>query len=168
MLAHALPCSSRTSGSSETITRIDTALTLRWCMLCCTVAHTWLHGTTAQIAYHIHLQCRTCAAAQFAHKWLAGRGAIGADPGQFKAALTQMWFSLYRREVQNDSSGFEHVFLGESDNGEVKVGCWPPPHLRHPPHTAAPPPPFPPNAPDASRHLLLAQAKPRRCSHCLL
>jgi Endoribonuclease XendoU len=32
-----------------------------------------------------------------------------------------MWFSLYRREVQNDSSGFEHVFLGESDNGQVKV-----------------------------------------------
>ena len=47
---------------------------------------------------------------------------IGTDPQQFKAALVQMWFSLYRREVQNDSSGFEHVFLGESDDGQVKVG----------------------------------------------
>lgn len=50
------------------------------------------------------------------------RHAAGADPQQFKAALVQMWFSLYRREVQNDSSGFEHVFLGESDEGQVKVG----------------------------------------------
>lgn len=38
--------------------------------------------------------------------------------------MAQMWFSLYRREVQNDSSGFEHVFLGESDGGQVKVR-WP-------------------------------------------
>ena len=46
----------------------------------------------------------------------------GTHPQQFKSALVQMWFSLYRREVQNDSSGFEHVFLGESDDGQVKVG----------------------------------------------
>lgn len=64
--------------------------------------------------------CMATPCMQYAHQWLTSRQLIGADPQQFKAALTQMWFSLYRREVANDSSGFEHVFLGESDRGQVK------------------------------------------------
>jgi hypothetical protein len=31
----------------------------------------------------------------------------------FKRRLDSIWFGLYRRETQNDSSGFEHVFVGE-------------------------------------------------------
>lgn len=34
---------------------------------------------------------------------------MGDSPQQWKAALHQMWFAQYRREVQNDSSGFEHT-----------------------------------------------------------
>tara|TARA_R110002050_G_scaffold273512_2_gene417596 strand:+ start:1999 stop:2439 length:441 start_codon:yes stop_codon:yes gene_type:complete len=30
-----------------------------------------------------------------------------------------MWFALYRRETHNDSSGFEHVFVGEEKDGKV-------------------------------------------------
>ncbi len=65
--------------------------------------------------------CMATPVMQHAHRWLAGRQLIGGSPQQFKDALTQMWFSLYRRNVQNDSCGFEHVFLGESDDGQVKV-----------------------------------------------
>ncbi len=31
----------------------------------------------------------------------------------------QMWFSYYRRDGQNDSSGFEHVFVGESKGDAI-------------------------------------------------
>ena len=54
-------------------------------------------------------------------QWLSSRNLMAPGQQQWKAALHQMWFALYRREVQNDSSGFEHVFLGESDEGQVKV-----------------------------------------------
>lgn len=37
----------------------------------------------------------------------------------FKKMLYQMWFALYRRETWNDTCGFEHVFVGEVDKGEV-------------------------------------------------
>ena len=30
-----------------------------------------------------------------------------------------MWFRSYTREVRDDSSGFEHVFVGEARNGEI-------------------------------------------------
>jgi hypothetical protein len=32
---------------------------------------------------------------------------------------TQMWFSYYRRDGQNDSCGFEHVFVGESKGDSI-------------------------------------------------
>ncbi|GFR44250.1 hypothetical protein Agub_g5452 [Astrephomene gubernaculifera] len=35
--------------------------------------------------------------------------------------MSPMWFSFYRRDGQNDSCGFEHVFVGES-KGDVIVG----------------------------------------------
>jgi hypothetical protein len=37
-----------------------------------------------------------------------------ADKNQFKQMLHQMWFSLYTRDVRDDTSGFEHVFCGET------------------------------------------------------
>lgn len=30
-----------------------------------------------------------------------------------------MWFRTYTREVRDDSSGFEHVFVGESRDGKI-------------------------------------------------
>lgn len=50
---------------------------------------------------------------------------------EFKALLNKIWFEMYRRGAEADSSGFEHVFLGESKNGDitglhnwVQVGAW--------------------------------------------
>ena len=34
---------------------------------------------------------------------------MGSSPQEWKQALHQMWFAQYKREVQNDSSGFEHT-----------------------------------------------------------
>ena len=36
-----------------------------------------------------------------------------------RAQLGALWFTLYRREAANDSSAFEHVFLGEVRDGKV-------------------------------------------------
>lgn len=30
-----------------------------------------------------------------------------------------MWFSFYRRDEQNDSCGFEHVFVGENKGNSI-------------------------------------------------
>eukprot|EP00891_Asterochloris_glomerata_P001007 jgi/Astpho2/1007/e_gw1.00016.204.1_t len=43
-----------------------------------------------------------------------------ADLRSFKQQLYQMWFQTYTRQVRDDSSGFEHVFVGESDDGKIK------------------------------------------------
>eukprot|EP00640_Fibrocapsa_japonica_P001075 CAMPEP_0113936370 /NCGR_PEP_ID=MMETSP1339-20121228/3302_1 /TAXON_ID=94617 /ORGANISM="Fibrocapsa japonica" /LENGTH=433 /DNA_ID=CAMNT_0000938829 /DNA_START=51 /DNA_END=1352 /DNA_ORIENTATION=+ /assembly_acc=CAM_ASM_000762 len=56
---------------------------------------------------------------QYAHKWLNRKGLAPADGPGFRRLLDQLWFSLYRREVHNDSSGFEHVFIGESKAGKI-------------------------------------------------
>ena len=48
------------------------------------------------------------------------QGRADHDLRAFKQQLWQMWFSTYRRVVDNDSSGFEHVFVGETDHGETK------------------------------------------------
>ena len=37
----------------------------------------------------------------------------------FKQDLYDLWFGLYRRKTNNDSSGFEHVFVGEEKEGKV-------------------------------------------------
>lgn len=42
----------------------------------------------------------------------------------FKRKLDYLWFGLYRRQTQNDSSGFEHVFVGEERDVRV-VFPWP-------------------------------------------
>ena len=46
------------------------------------------------------------------------QGLMGQSPQQWKDALFQMWFALYKREVANDTSGFEHTFVGEVDKRE--------------------------------------------------
>ena len=41
------------------------------------------------------------------------------DPAKFINQLDDLWFKLYRREAAGDSSGFEHVFVGEIRDGAV-------------------------------------------------
>ena len=46
---------------------------------------------------------------------------VPASPAEFQRLLQTIWFDLYRRERGGrlDSSGFEHVFVGEVKNGDV-------------------------------------------------
>ncbi|GMH42742.1 hypothetical protein BSKO_10661 [Bryopsis sp. KO-2023] len=64
--------------------------------------------------------CMDTKPLQYVHNYLVEKGIASKDELTFKKMLYQMWFSLYRRDTQNDSCGFEHVFVGESDEGEIK------------------------------------------------
>jgi poly(U)-specific endoribonuclease len=37
----------------------------------------------------------------------------------FRNVIYDCWFAPYRRVKNNDSSGFEHVFVGEEKNGKI-------------------------------------------------
>eukprot|EP00550_Attheya_septentrionalis_P005727 CAMPEP_0198280736 /NCGR_PEP_ID=MMETSP1449-20131203/746_1 /TAXON_ID=420275 /ORGANISM="Attheya septentrionalis, Strain CCMP2084" /LENGTH=478 /DNA_ID=CAMNT_0043976175 /DNA_START=98 /DNA_END=1534 /DNA_ORIENTATION=- len=60
---------------------------------------------------------------QFCHKYCRENAPdkVPADLAGFKKLLHSMWFDLYGRSRggRPDSSGFEHVFVGEVKNGEV-------------------------------------------------
>jgi len=56
---------------------------------------------------------------QYAHKWLVANKKVPAERDAFLALLNKAWFGLYRRKIPNDSSGFEHVFLGEREAEKV-------------------------------------------------
>ncbi|XP_053154540.1 uridylate-specific endoribonuclease isoform X2 [Hemicordylus capensis] len=51
---------------------------------------------------------------QFLHK----KNHYGTE-AEFVADLKEMWFGLYSRSNDEDSSGFEHVFIGEIKKGKV-------------------------------------------------
>ncbi|XP_019617639.1 PREDICTED: poly(U)-specific endoribonuclease-D-like [Branchiostoma belcheri] len=55
------------------------------------------------------------------HEFLAYKGLASSNLATFMADLREMWFGLYSRSsgAAMDSSGFEHVFLGEFKNGKV-------------------------------------------------
>ncbi|XP_078596808.1 uridylate-specific endoribonuclease D-like [Branchiostoma floridae x Branchiostoma japonicum] len=55
------------------------------------------------------------------HEFLAYKGLASSNMATFMADLKEMWFGLYSRSsgAAMDSSGFEHVFLGEFKNGKV-------------------------------------------------
>ncbi|XP_030646485.1 uridylate-specific endoribonuclease C [Chanos chanos] len=59
-----------------------------------------------------------------AHQYLVGKGQSRSDLRQFKSQLYQMWFRLYHRDHSGgeDSSGFEHVFVGETKFGREIMG----------------------------------------------
>jgi hypothetical protein len=48
--------------------------------------------------------------------WLIKNKKFQGDARDFKRKVESIWFGLYRRETQSDSSGFEHVFVGEEKN----------------------------------------------------
>jgi len=60
---------------------------------------------------------------QFCHRYLHHRNPskIPKDVQGFQELLYDIWFGLYRRERggPRDSSGFEHVFVGEVKNGAI-------------------------------------------------
>jgi poly(U)-specific endoribonuclease len=58
---------------------------------------------------------------QFCHKYLLAKnpGEIPEDPVEFRRLLFKIWFELYRRGASRDSSGFEHVFVGEVKNDSI-------------------------------------------------
>lgn len=59
---------------------------------------------------------------KMAHKFLIYHGKADSDVEQFKRDFHNMWFKMYRREHGirgRDSSGFEHVFVGETRGDEV-------------------------------------------------
>jgi poly(U)-specific endoribonuclease len=57
---------------------------------------------------------------QLLYNWLLSKGLAGATQALFKEELRQYWFMPYTRSGGPlDSSGFEHIFVGEIKNGEV-------------------------------------------------
>lgn len=59
---------------------------------------------------------------QFTRQWLSANcpdAGVESDE-DFKGKLHDMWFALYGRDARGDTSGFEHVFTGEIDDGKVK------------------------------------------------
>ncbi|XP_063967839.1 poly(U)-specific endoribonuclease-B-like isoform X2 [Lytechinus pictus] len=59
---------------------------------------------------------------QLAYKVLLKKGKISGTVRDFKHDLYDLWFKLYKRtrgREKADSSGFEHVFVGETKNKEV-------------------------------------------------
>ncbi|KAK2847984.1 hypothetical protein Q7C36_009666 [Tachysurus vachellii] len=59
-----------------------------------------------------------------AHQYLVQKGKSNSDLRQFKSQLYYMWFRLYHRDRTGgaDSSGFEHVFVGETKSGSDIMG----------------------------------------------
>ncbi|XP_062276245.1 uridylate-specific endoribonuclease C [Scomber scombrus] len=59
-----------------------------------------------------------------AHRYLVSKGQSSSDLRQFKSQLQSIWFRLYHRQRNTglDSSGFEHVFVGETKSGTEIVG----------------------------------------------
>lgn len=58
---------------------------------------------------------------QFCHKYCSSQGKAPSDRDGFVKLLHSIWFELYRRERGGhmDSSGFEHVFIGEVKDNEI-------------------------------------------------
>ncbi|KAJ0407300.1 hypothetical protein ATCC90586_002228 [Pythium insidiosum] len=59
---------------------------------------------------------------RYAYNWLVKNKKFAGDISAFKKKLDSIWFGLYRRQARNDSSGFEHVFIGEEKDGKI-CGC---------------------------------------------
>ncbi|XP_053543645.1 uridylate-specific endoribonuclease B isoform X2 [Ictalurus punctatus] len=58
------------------------------------------------------------------HKYLVEKNLSPLDTSAFKEQLHRIWFELYARRGSSkpDSSGFEHVFVGETRGGHTVIG----------------------------------------------
>ncbi|KAJ1529018.1 hypothetical protein HK096_009687, partial [Nowakowskiella sp. JEL0078] len=63
---------------------------------------------------------------QYLHKYLVAKHLSPSDVPSFKRILFDIWFKPYKRVVQNDSSAFEHCFVGEvrKDKGIIGFHNW--------------------------------------------
>ncbi|XP_070773726.1 uridylate-specific endoribonuclease B [Enoplosus armatus] len=61
---------------------------------------------------------------KIAHKYLVEKHLSPADDTKFKEQLYRIWFELYARRGSSrpDSSGFEHVFVGETRGRRTVIG----------------------------------------------
>eukprot|EP01025_Chloroclados_australasicus_P057117 TRINITY_DN7108_c0_g1_i2.p2 TRINITY_DN7108_c0_g1~~TRINITY_DN7108_c0_g1_i2.p2 ORF type:complete len:296 (-),score=39.20 TRINITY_DN7108_c0_g1_i2:65-952(-) len=64
--------------------------------------------------------CMQTKPMQYCFRYLVAKELCEDDEDAFLQKLYQAWFSFYRRDGELDSCGFEHVFVGELDDGHVK------------------------------------------------
>ncbi|KAI0556604.1 poly(U)-specific endoribonuclease-B [Gracilaria domingensis] len=58
---------------------------------------------------------------RFVYDWLRENGyGVASSMDEFKEVLADLWFGMYDRGRDKDSSAFEHVFCGEIDGDDVK------------------------------------------------
>ncbi|CAB4390140.1 hypothetical protein RhiirA1_412783 [Rhizophagus irregularis] len=57
----------------------------------------------------------------YTYNYLKAKNKIKGSMADFEKQLHKIWFDLYRREGEDDSSAFEHVFVGEVRDGEAKA-----------------------------------------------
>ncbi|KAI4882963.1 hypothetical protein NFI96_015630 [Prochilodus magdalenae] len=64
------------------------------------------------------------SAMKIVHKYLVTKNLSPEDMTAFKKQLYRIWFELYARRGSSkpDSSGFEHVFVGETRGGRTVIG----------------------------------------------
>jgi len=62
---------------------------------------------------------------KYTHQWLAQKELAPEEMDDFKECLNDIWFNMYGRSYQErkrrveDSSAFEHIFVGETRDGEI-------------------------------------------------
>jgi len=58
---------------------------------------------------------------KYCHNYLVAKGLVSSNTEAWKSKLYDLWFKLYSRSkgLAKDSSGFEHVFVGEISLGKV-------------------------------------------------
>lgn len=83
-------------------------------------AETITNSERAEVKTFLNAIMQT-APMQFCHKYCRAKNPseVPADRAGFMKLLQTIWFDMYRREGVLDSSGFEHVFIGEVKNGDV-------------------------------------------------
>lgn len=63
--------------------------------------------------------CLATRPLRYAHALLVAKGAAPPSLPDFKAVLHQTWFRRYTRAARDDTSGFEHTFVGEVGSGDA-------------------------------------------------
>eukprot|EP00397_Hematodinium_sp_SG-2012_P041671 GEMP01045951.1.p1 GENE.GEMP01045951.1~~GEMP01045951.1.p1 ORF type:complete len:400 (+),score=110.73 GEMP01045951.1:171-1370(+) len=56
---------------------------------------------------------------RFLHRYLISKEKCGSSMHDLRGLLFDLWFAPYRRQTDNDTSGFEHVFVGEERRGRI-------------------------------------------------
>jgi poly(U)-specific endoribonuclease len=56
----------------------------------------------------------------YTFNYIKAKNKFKGSKADFEKQLHKIWFDLYRREGEDDSSAFEHVFVGEVRDGEAK------------------------------------------------